>query len=235
MLTTTDGIILRTIKYGESSIIADILTADFGLRTYMMNGVRSAKKSKASLFQIMNHVEITVYHRLEKEINRIKEIRLSTVYQTIPFNIVKSSIGQFITECTLLSLKGNEASETIFESLLLHFSALDIAESNYNTTHILYLAKLISLLGLTPELNYSPQNNFLSIKEGRFYSIEQPLGCSADVSNDFHNLFTKEDSTSSLDYNNRQALLKELIRYLDYHIESFKTPNSYIILKEVLS
>ena len=51
---TTHGIILRTVKYGETSIIASVFTEIFGVQSYIVNGVRvSSKKGagKANLFQ----------------------------------------------------------------------------------------------------------------------------------------------------------------------------------------
>ena len=52
MLNKTSGIILYTTKYADTSLIAKIYTSDFGLQSYIINGVRSKKsKSKATLFQ----------------------------------------------------------------------------------------------------------------------------------------------------------------------------------------
>ncbi|MFT3936946.1 MAG: recombination protein O N-terminal domain-containing protein [Chitinophagaceae bacterium] len=50
----TKGIVLRTVKYGETSVIASIYTELFGLQSYLVNGVRTSSKKgpgKASLFQ----------------------------------------------------------------------------------------------------------------------------------------------------------------------------------------
>ena len=53
MTHKTKGIVLRSIKYGETSLVVTIFTEMFGIQTYMVNGVRTSKKSaaKANLFQ----------------------------------------------------------------------------------------------------------------------------------------------------------------------------------------
>ena len=52
MLIATRGIVFRTIKYSESSIIADIYTEARGLQSYYINGIRSEKaKLKAGLLR----------------------------------------------------------------------------------------------------------------------------------------------------------------------------------------
>ena len=54
MVHKTKGIVLRTVKYGETSVIVTIMTELFGLQSYLINGVRSQSGkggTKAGLFQ----------------------------------------------------------------------------------------------------------------------------------------------------------------------------------------
>src|SRR5471030_912859 len=51
MIYSTKGIVLRTVKYGETSVIAAIFTEVFGIQSYIVNGVRTAgRTSKNDLF-----------------------------------------------------------------------------------------------------------------------------------------------------------------------------------------
>ena len=53
-LHKTKGIVLRTVKYGETSVIVTIFTELFGVQSYLVNGVRTSTKKgvgKANLFQ----------------------------------------------------------------------------------------------------------------------------------------------------------------------------------------
>ena len=43
MFHKTKGIVLHTIKYSETSVIAKIYTEKLGLVSYMIKGVRSSK------------------------------------------------------------------------------------------------------------------------------------------------------------------------------------------------
>ena len=93
MLIKTRGIIFRSIKYSETSIITDIFTEEKGLRTYIISGVRKKNaRVSASLLQVMSLVDLVVYHRDDKDMTRIKEIKAAHIYQSLPFEIAKSSI-----------------------------------------------------------------------------------------------------------------------------------------------
>ena len=77
MLKTIQGIVLRSVKYSESSVICDVYTRELGLRTYIASGVRSKKSNiSPNWVRPMALVEAVVYHREKKDINRIKEISL---------------------------------------------------------------------------------------------------------------------------------------------------------------
>ena len=55
MIQTTKGIILRSVKYGETSLVVTVFTEMFGLQSYMVNGVRTASKkgsSKSAMFSV---------------------------------------------------------------------------------------------------------------------------------------------------------------------------------------
>ena len=43
-LHKTKGIVLRAVKYGETSMVVSIFTELFGLQSYLVNGVRTATK-----------------------------------------------------------------------------------------------------------------------------------------------------------------------------------------------
>ena len=233
MLATTEGIVLRVLKYGESSIITDILTKEYGFRSYIMNGVRKSKKSKAAFFQPMNCVELVVYHRIDKDLNRIKEIRMAHIYQSIPLEIIKSSIGSFIIECAYQIAKGGEQLD-IYEILSEYLLLLDEAPDRYHNLHIDFLGRRIGTLGLIPELNYTQRTPCLVIKDGFFSDANHPKALNSDVSADIYSVFEYKKTPEGMDRTRRKRIIEALILYISYHIPEFKTPNSYSILSEIL-
>jgi DNA repair protein RecO (recombination protein O) len=64
MTHKTKGIVLRTIQYGETSVITSIYTELFGLQSYIVKGVRKASKKKqpaALYFQPGAMLDMEVY------------------------------------------------------------------------------------------------------------------------------------------------------------------------------
>jgi DNA repair protein RecO (recombination protein O) len=83
VLHQTKGIIIRTVTYGETSLVVSAFTELFGVQQYMVKGVRSAKKSavvSASQLQVGNILDMTVYHNDRNALQHIKECKQAIYY-----------------------------------------------------------------------------------------------------------------------------------------------------------
>ena len=88
MLHKTKGIVIGYIPYRESSIIVKLYTENFGIQSYIENGVRSAKgKNKIALFQPMTLLDVVVYHNDKKDLHRISEIKCTSPLVSIPMTL----------------------------------------------------------------------------------------------------------------------------------------------------
>ena len=100
-LHKTKGIVLRTVRYGETSIIVAIFTELFGVQSYLVNGVRvSSNKGmgKATLFQPAAILDLVVYHNELKQLQRIKEFRWGHLYHNILSDVKKNAVALFMVE-----------------------------------------------------------------------------------------------------------------------------------------
>ncbi len=83
-LHKTKGIVLKTVKYGETSLIATLYTELFGIQSYLVNGVRSSSRKgpgKANLFQPAAILDLLVYHNDLRNLQRIREFNWAILYQ----------------------------------------------------------------------------------------------------------------------------------------------------------
>ena len=116
MTHKTKGIVLRSIKYGETSLVVTIFTELFGVQTYMVNAVRSTKKSsaKANYFQPAAILDLIVYHSENKTMHRIKEFSWTFLYDNVLTDVIKNSIASFMVELLQKCLKQPEANPELY-------------------------------------------------------------------------------------------------------------------------
>ncbi len=239
MLSKTEGVILKSIKYGETSLIQDIYTKEYGLKSYIVGGVRNKKKSKAGGLQLMAIVELVAYHKKNStSLSRIKEIKPLVYYKELPFEVLKSSVGMFITEVTRRSLSQDEQNEELYAFIKDSFLYLDKAEGSIALFPILFLIKLSQQLGFAPASNFSETNNSFNLMEGAFGQQDSTsvYSLNPEISQYLYSLLFEDYGISNLfavPKVMRQQLMKELVNFFRIHIDGFGKLNSLSVLQEL--
>lgn len=239
MIIKTRGIILRTVKYSETSIIADIFTEQKGLRSYIISGVRTSKaKVSAGLMQVMSLVDLVGYEKAEKGLNRIKEIKAAHIYTSLPFNVHKSSVGIFIAEVTRKAIRESEENPELFDFLFNVFKYLDETQESYSNLHLSFLLELSYFLGFQPFIDSENNDTIFDLREGVFSTevIGHTQFLNQNLSNILRGLLTAPWQNSHLVKMNRQErkeLLSELLNFYQLHVDNFPEINSIKILQEL--
>ena len=176
MLSTTKGIVLSYINYSETSVIAKVYTENYGLQSYIIKGIRKSKsKTKLSLLEHLSLIEIVAYHKENTPgIRMVKEIKSIFRFQSIPYDIGKSSIALFINEILYKSLHEEETNPTLFEFLFHSIQILDVTPERYADFHLLFMVQYSKYLGFFPRNNYDTKNRFFNLTEGVFQAM-QPI------------------------------------------------------------
>jgi DNA repair protein RecO (recombination protein O) len=222
MLHKTRGIVLGFIKYSDTSIIAKVYTEAFGLQTYMVNGIRSkTSKNKIALFQPLTLLDMVVYHKEQKDINRISEMKCHVVFRSIPFDQKKISMCIFLSELLGKTLKEHYPNQELFELIFHTVSYLDEVPEKYENLHLQFMVQLAAFLGFGPNsADDIVQEIRISIAEEEKKILEQLMYAAPDTYIPLHNA-------------TRRHLLDCLIRYYAIHVENFGTLNSHTVLQEI--
>ncbi|MEI9933671.1 MAG: DNA repair protein RecO [Ferruginibacter sp.] len=244
MTHKTKGIVLRTIKYGETSLVVTIFTELFGVQTYMVNGVRTSKQAtqKASHFQPASILDMIVYHNEQRSMQRIKEFKWNFLYNHILNNVIKNSIALYIVELLNKCLKQPEPNEDLFifcEDILLQ---LDAANKSIAANIALYFAlQLPYFFGFKIDDNYNDRDNILDLREGNFID-HQPIhpyfidGEYALLTSQLLKVMhLNELQQFKLNHEVRRKLLLSYQDYYALHIPDFGQMKTLSVLHDVLS
>ena len=239
MLIKTKGIVFKTRKYSETSVIADIFTEAKGLRSYIIGGVRTQKaKVSAGLLQMMTPVEIVAYHREDKDLTRLKEIKALQVYHTIPFDMQRRAGGMFMIEIAQKTIHGHEEHPELFEFLLNNFLFLDETSQPIVNLHLHFMIALTEHLGFQPGGDFSRKSPFFDLQEGIFTAAQPPHHhwLAPDLAEKLSQLINfPKDKCHEVNFTRqeRKIFLKNLIDYYRLHIEHFPVIHSHEVLEEV--
>lgn len=242
---STRGVVLRTIKYGDSSIITSIYTELFGIQQYLVKGVRQSSKTsagRASYFNPAAILELQVYHNELKQLQFIKEYRWAYLYESVLFNVVKNTVAIYVMELLQHSLKQPEANPELYYLIEDTLKQLDRGNPTLTGNLPLYFTlHLAAELGFQLQGNYTTETSVLDLQEGVFVS-QTPLhpyylaDQLAEITSMIAGLnFYNELENISLNKNIRRQLLEAYQQYLALHIAGFGQMKSFAILQEVLA
>ncbi len=241
MLLKTRGIVFRTVKYGETSVISDIFTEAHGLHTFIGGGVRSAKaRMPYNLFQPMTVVEMVSYFRDDAgALNRLKEFQAAEVFQAIPFEIRRGGVALFMAEICRKSIQEAEENRDLFDFLLETLRWLDTTPYPIANLHLHFLVALSGHLGFQPHSELDGgEAHFFDLKEGVFSVAVPPHALilePVETRQLLQLLHTPIDlcHTIVLDRAERKTLLGRLLQFYQLHVPGFTEVNTPDILEMV--
>lgn len=239
----TKAIILRTVKYGETSLVVTAFTEIFGIQTYMVNGVRSSKKTglKAAMYQPGALLEMEVYHNDKNAMHRIRECNWAYLYKNILSDVVKNSIAMFMMELLYKLLKQPEENTDLFyfceDALLQLDEAPKTVAANFPLFFTLHLSHFF---GFKIDDNYSEENNFLDLMEGNFtsHAPTHPYFMADEYAQITAHLLRimmpAELEDLKMGHLKRRELLLKYIEYYSLHMQDFGQMKTLPVLQEVL-
>lgn len=245
MISNTKGIVLRSVKFGETSLVVTIFTELFGLQSYLVNGVRQASKkggAKATFFQPSSILELVAYHNDFNKLQRLREYKWDFLYQSILSDVRKNAVALFMVELVAKCLKEPEANPDLFyfvEDALHHLDgASDAVTGNFPLFFALHLAVFFGFR-ITDE--YSEEKPYLDLQEGRFVA-GQPVHAyylldreAAAVSDILKTQQPQELEQVFLNQEMRRRITHALEQYYAFHLPEFGTLRTLPVLREVMN
>jgi len=243
MTHKTKGIVLRAIKYGETSLVVTIFTELFGIQTYMVNGVRSSKKAsaKANYFQPAAILDLIVYHSENKGMQRIKEFSWAFLYENVLTDVVKNSIAAYLIELLQKCLKQPETNTDLFDFCEACLLQVDKSNKKMAANFPLFIAlQLTHFFGFRMADNYDSRNCFLDLREGNFidhqpihphFISDEPAFITSQL---LKVMQPHELEEFNLNHVVRRQLLLHYQSYYALHMPEFGQMKTLMILHEVL-
>ena len=244
MLHKTKGIILRSTKFGETSLVVTVYTELFGLQSYLVKGVRQSTKntgSKASMFQPAAILDMVVYHNELKNLQIIKEFSWAKMYQHLHHDVVKNCVALFMVELLTKSIKQPESNADLYEFIEKNLLILDEADAAVTANLPLHFAlHLARQLGFGIEDKDDEKKVILDMHDGRFTHHIPAHGNYLDgrLAAATADLLQMDNAVSlyriKLNKQIRQQLLKACEQFYLYHISDFGHLKTVPVLEAVL-
>ena len=244
MLHKTRGIVVRQVKYGETSLVVTIFTELFGMQSYMVKGVRKVGVNsglRASQFQPSNILDLVVTHHDRQGLQHIRECQWARLYQTIDRDIRKQTVVIFMMEVLQKCLKQPGPMSELFQFAEDALIGLDEAEPMVSANFPIFFAlHLTHFFGFRMDDTPHSDPVFLDLREGIFV-LDQPdhPHWVDPVFSDLISQFLKVTMPSDLleiplHRDLRRQLLDICMQYYRLHLSDFGQLKSLPVLQTLL-
>jgi DNA repair protein RecO (recombination protein O) len=179
---------------------------------------------------------MVVYHKNTGQVQRVAELKNSPVLQSIPYDVIKSSIAMFLNEVLYKAVRQQSADENLFDFVFNAIEWLDHQSDGLANFHLLFLTQATRYLGFYPDLF---QADYFDMKNGVFsrYKPEGFSYLSPPHTQNFYNLLQcsfENMHLLRLSNDERRYLIQKILEYYALHIEGFGNIRSHEVLEEVL-
>ncbi len=163
-MNIAEGFILSSIKYGETSLVFNVFTKEFGIKSFIKKGFFNGKKQKNHQFFPLQKVEIS-FRRNDKELQLIHSIQ--SYHFTLSNDIYKANILLFLSEILTICLQKETENISLYRFIENSISELEHSTS-YTLFPVNFLLELSSLLGFYPSKNSYFAGGYFSLSQGIF-------------------------------------------------------------------
>ena len=238
MQNKTLGIILHSVKHSDKSSVVSVYTEQFGRISYVVYAVNSKKsKFRAAFMQPMSLVELDVYHQPNRDIQQIKDIKISVLLANIPSNPIKTLTALLVSELLYKTLRHVEAEPELFHFLYNAVIFLDACNEGLENFFIVFMMKLTSFLGFEPNME-TDENQYFDMLNGVFAnSVPNHKNILQGKILQVFIQVLKTDfeclNTLCLTRENRREITEALIEYYKLHVSGFQKLKSLEVLQEL--
>lgn len=240
----TRGLIIRTVKYGETSLVVSVFTSLFGLQQYMVKGIRTSKKTasfSASQFQVGNILDLIVYHHEKNTLQHIKECKQPFFFEHLFADVTKNAVLLFMIELLQKCIKEPESAPELYDFIEDVILGLDKATPTQTANiPLFFILHLSHFFGFRLMDNYTESENILDLREGQFvgqlpmHQMVFTYPKSEHIAQLLRVMQIEELNQIQLNKQLRNELLDACLQFYELHISPFGQMKSLPVIRTLL-
>lgn len=151
-IVKAEGIVLRTMKMGETSKLLTLFTREHGALKLVAKGARSSKTRFGAALEPLTVIQIVYYHKESRDLQLLSAADIVETFQALAADLEKWGFACACGELILRTHPGVEATPRLYPILLDSLRAMNHEDSNARACFWGLEMKLLGVLGLAPNL-----------------------------------------------------------------------------------
>ncbi|HWP82672.1 MAG TPA: DNA repair protein RecO [Bacteroidota bacterium] len=147
MITKTDAIVLRSMRYRDTSKIVTFYTRRYGKVNGIAKGARDLKSKFGAALEPMSLVSLVMYKKENRDLHLISHCDLVEQFKSVGEDMEKMTVGMSVIELLNQVTHDEEENAVLFDLLRHTFEALELAEHNVMNLFFAFQIRLGAIHG----------------------------------------------------------------------------------------
>jgi DNA repair protein RecO (recombination protein O) len=147
VITTTEAVVLRSMKFRDTSKIVSLYTRRFGRVSVVAKGARDRKSRFGAALEPMSHVSAVFYKKERSDLHLLSQCDLLNGFRRIADDMERMAAGLGVVELVSGVTHDEEANEELFALILATLAAIESATKGAANALYSFEVRLARLLG----------------------------------------------------------------------------------------
>ena len=153
MIVKTEAIVLRTMKYRETSKIVTLFTKKYGKLSAVAKGARDRKLRFGSALDSLNYVQAVLYKKDGRDLHLLSQCDVIKQFARLSQDLDRLGAGMAILELVQSVARAEEESSVLFRAVLDSLTIMNDTAVDVSGVLLHFELKLLEILGFRPGLS----------------------------------------------------------------------------------
>lgn len=252
MIVSTDVIVLRSMKYGDTSKIVTLYSRKYGKIRVMAKGARTSKNKFGASLEPMVHSSVVMYKKEHRDLHLLSKCEIASPFLGLNDDGGKMAIGLAMIELVNMVMHDEEENQPMYTLLLESLRAVDESDKNPENIFFAFELRMAEIFGYGLNIQHCARCGRSLLNEQATYIL---LASGSGVCSDCHKehnvggVKVSQEILQSLsrlsaapirsvsDEPTSRSMQSEMLAllqtYLKYHIEGVRTLRSLSLFTNI--
>jgi DNA repair protein RecO (recombination protein O) len=151
--TSTQAVVLHTLKYSESSKIVRLLTRDLGVLSVVAKGADKPRSKFGARLQLLSEGVAQIYVKQNRDLHTLAEFEVENLRHELAADVRRYASASALAEL-VLRFAPTEQNEEIYVRLVAYLDTLsNVSAEHLETTSLSALWGIVCALGFEPAMD----------------------------------------------------------------------------------
>ncbi len=153
MLATTDAIVLKSMKYRDTSRIVTVYTREYGKLSVIAKGARGPKSKFASALDPLSRVVLVFYRKEHRDLHLVSQCDLRTSYRVLTGELERMAAALACLELIDQTTHDEERNDDLFRLIEHVLEALDAERAKPEVLLAAFKLRMAAAIGFATTLD----------------------------------------------------------------------------------